>query len=782
MLIPGKERVATPPFVHLHNHTQCSFGNGTISAEELVRAVAHDGNPAVALTDHGNLFALGRFVKACWKQSVWPIVGCELSVVDEAGAGHHLTLLVRDIQGYRNLVALINAAHEQGFALDPSVPEALLRQHAEGLFALSGCAKGAIPCALLSGDDDRAMRVAKRYRTWFGDDRFFLELQHPARRPDQARINDALAELGHREELPLVATGNAHHMGTAIDPAGIDCYGYAPDIPPLTPPKDIFSDAREMVTALGHYPEAVQNTLRVASACTLTFPLSCPSNTHANASVMQQLKQTLKERRHFLSPASRVAAMSDGYQKRLARELEALENHGWPLVALAAGAVVNANDRATPMEAGPEAAVSLLVYLLGLSSVDPVLHQVNGPGILGPIASRRAPQLVLRLGSGEAAPLTQTVQAQLAHYGVVHACALRPRSDAEVFRHVAALCGATPEQSARAIGNLDLSSGMGDGFAWAHELCEEMGEAKHNDVRNALLMHQHLPAGPRADTALLVPPGAVASMLPTTRLADGRLVAQVSVDDARVLGFGTVLLRETAAVTFAREVLARIHKSQLLDRWPLWGQIPMDDEATWNVISRGDLGYLFDLGNGVAKRMFELARPTDLNSLALTLGLLGEHASARPQFFDRRTDADMPPVGAIDPFVGVDMLDGINSRETLMDYFRHRSAPALERATEWVAQLALRAFQDWSTFASNFWTIAGELNAAHAEWLRYNPTEGDPGSTFPALRYTRGAALHYAAQVYRHSYLTTHYARFWSQVARETGLDKERQSDKVVVP
>ncbi|HRJ74011.1 MAG TPA: PHP domain-containing protein, partial [Terrimicrobiaceae bacterium] len=178
--------MASTPFVHLHCHTEYSLLDGAIRAKDLVKKAAGYGMPAVAMTDHGNLFGAVEFYQAAEKAGVRPIVGCEAyvapgSMTDRGGssakeAAFHLTLLAADAEGYRNLVKLISAAHLEGFYYKPRIDREVLARHARGLIALSGCVKGEVNSRILAGDSSGALQLAGEYREIFGRENYFIEL------------------------------------------------------------------------------------------------------------------------------------------------------------------------------------------------------------------------------------------------------------------------------------------------------------------------------------------------------------------------------------------------------------------------------------------------------------------------------------------------------------------------------------------------------------------------------------------------------------------------------
>ena len=212
--------MSAPEFVHLHVHSEYSLLDGANRIANLVRACQTDGQPALALTDHGNLFGAIEFYQACRKGDVKPIVGCEVYVATSSrrephnkttNRYHHLTLLARDQQGYRNLKKLASRAYTEGYHFRPRIDKQLLAQYAGGLTCLSGCLAGEVNQLFLRDKEAEAEFAACELRDLFGAEHFWLELQRNGIQI-QDKANEALARLHQRTGIPLVATNDIHYL------------------------------------------------------------------------------------------------------------------------------------------------------------------------------------------------------------------------------------------------------------------------------------------------------------------------------------------------------------------------------------------------------------------------------------------------------------------------------------------------------------------------------------------------------------------------------------------
>ena len=206
-------------FVHLHVHTQYSLLDGANPISSLLDQAAQFQMPALAMTDHGNLFGAVEFYQKAYAAGVKPIIGCEVYVApksrfDKESSGlhteyNHLILLARDQTGYKNLLKLVSAAHLEGFYYKPRIDKELLSQYREGLLGLSGCLRGEVPQWILKDRFDAACQSAAEHVEILGKDNFYLELQDN-KLEDQFKVNKGLVELGKKMNLPLAATNDCH--------------------------------------------------------------------------------------------------------------------------------------------------------------------------------------------------------------------------------------------------------------------------------------------------------------------------------------------------------------------------------------------------------------------------------------------------------------------------------------------------------------------------------------------------------------------------------------------
>ncbi|MCS7207509.1 MAG: DNA polymerase III subunit alpha [Dehalococcoidia bacterium] len=374
-------------FVHLHTHTEYSMLDGLSRIRDLVRRAKELGMPALALTDHGNLYGAIEFFLECQAAGIKPIIGCEVYVAktsrhsrgNEEKSPFHLTLLAKNTQGYKNLIHLVSKAHLEGFHYKPRIDKDLLVRHREGLVCLSGCLNSELARAILEGGIEPARRVAGWYREVFGED-YYLEIQEHPGVADLHKVNPVLRLLSREMGIPLVATNDSHyttpdeaplqeiliciHTGTTLqDPKRLKMEG------------DSFylKSAEEMAALFPDLPEAVEATLRIAAQCQppdvglggLRLPhFPVPHGLDAQTYLERLCAEGL-ERRKPHAPAA--------YRQRLAYELEVIRKTRFANYFLVVWDITRfARERGILYGVRGSAAASLVLYCLGVTDVDPL--------------------------------------------------------------------------------------------------------------------------------------------------------------------------------------------------------------------------------------------------------------------------------------------------------------------------------------------------------------------------------------------------------------------------
>jgi len=400
------------PFIHLHTHSEYSILDGALKTEGLVDAAFRHNMPAVALTDHGNIFGAVNFFRQAKEKKVKPILGCEVYISprsrfekkpDKSGPLHfHLLLLVKDAKGYRNLCHLITKAYLEGFYYRPRIDKKLLREHAEGLIGLSGCLKGEVSYNLRLGLEDKAEEAAMEYASCFSEGDFFIELQDHGLHP-QKETNPLLIRLASKMNLPLVATNDVHYLNKE-DAESHDVLLCIQTNRKVTDPDRIrfgseefyFKSGDEMMALFKDIPDAVQNTTKIAAKCNFDFPSSgyfLPNFTPPEGITLGEYfaataREGLENRMQRLQKRIERQELPsrEVYETRLEKEIKLVSEMGFEGYFLIVWDLIReAKSKSIPVGPGRgSAAGSLLAYCLGITDIDPLEYDLLFERFLNP--------------------------------------------------------------------------------------------------------------------------------------------------------------------------------------------------------------------------------------------------------------------------------------------------------------------------------------------------------------------------------------------------------------
>jgi len=390
-------------YVPLHVHSEYSLLDGAIKIKELIEQANAFKMPAVAVTDHGNLFGAVEFYRLATKAGIKPIIGCEVYVApgsrldkkqgsDSEESSFHLILLARDNNGYRNLVTLVTKAYTEGFYYKPRIDSALLEQYSGGLIGLSACLKGEIPFYLRNGMVDKAREKALEYKHILGPENFYLEVQDNGI-PEQEQVNRKLVELSKELHIGLVATNDCHYMKQE-DARAHDillCIQTGKTVNDknrmhFTSDNFYFKSPEEMKNAFKDIPEAVLNTRAIAERCNVTFSLGrtlLPKYELENGKTPDSLLETLA----FEGMLSRLGKdPGKQYTDRLRVELDIIKKMDYSSYFLIVWDFISyAKKKGIPVGPGRgSAAGSIVSFCLGITDIDPVKYNLLFERFLNP--------------------------------------------------------------------------------------------------------------------------------------------------------------------------------------------------------------------------------------------------------------------------------------------------------------------------------------------------------------------------------------------------------------
>jgi len=401
-------------FVHLHLHTDYSMLDGACDVEKLCQRVQELGMPAVAMTDHGNIFGAVHFVNAAKHAGVKPIVGCELYVCKkpdhniertppEGDTYNHLLVLAENEEGYRNLTKITSEASLHGFYYKPRVSKQFLAQHSKGLIGLSGCLKGEVAEFLMEEKYDAAREAAVTYRDIFGKENFFLEIQDQGLEQEH-RIHPGLFRLEKELGLPLVATNDSHYLceDDAHAQDVMVCIQTGKSIQDTNRMKfqgtDFYVKSHDqMYRVFKDSPEVLARTLSIAERCSLRlekvtnpFPhFDVPAGFTLDSYFEHITREGFARRLEMLRPLETQGRLKHGlveYEQRLAREIiiiQQMQYSGYFLIVW--DFIRYAREHQIPVGPGRgSAAGSLVSYSMSITDIDPLQHELIFERFLNP--------------------------------------------------------------------------------------------------------------------------------------------------------------------------------------------------------------------------------------------------------------------------------------------------------------------------------------------------------------------------------------------------------------
>ncbi len=385
-------------FVHLHVHSEYSLLDGACRINQLAHRAAELGQSAIALTDHGVMYAAVDFFEAAQKAGVKPIIGCEVYTAPrtrfdkEAGVDNnisHLVLLCENQKGYDNLIKIVSSGFVDGFYYKPRVDTAIIKKHSEGIIALSACLAGEIPKLLLDGDYEGAKKKALEYLEIFGEGNFYLEIQDHGI-AEQKKLNPLILKLSKETGIPLVATNDVHYLKKedAVYQDVLLCIQTARTVDEEDRMKffgeEFYLKSEEEMSALFQYaPEALENTAKIAERCNVTFEfgnLKLPKYDAPCESfeyLCSLCEKGLKKRYEKETPEIR---------ERLQKELSVISNMGFVDYFLIVWDYVNF-AKSNGIVVGPgrgSAAGSIVAYTLEITDIDPIKYGLIFERFLNP--------------------------------------------------------------------------------------------------------------------------------------------------------------------------------------------------------------------------------------------------------------------------------------------------------------------------------------------------------------------------------------------------------------
>ncbi|GAB6877428.1 DNA polymerase III subunit alpha [Thermaerobacter litoralis] len=666
------------PFVHLHVHSEYSLLDGAARVGELAARAAELGMPALALTDHGVMYGAIDFYKACKKHGIKPIIGCELYLARRTrhdrepkldDQPYHLLALAQNETGYRNLIRIVSRAYAEGFYYKPRADRELLAEYSEGLIVTSGCIGSEIPRLLLEGREEEALQAVRWYLEVFGD-RFYFEIQDHGI-PEERRAYNRILELAKRFDVPVVATNDVHylHRDDAAAHEVLLCIqtGKTLDDPGrmrFDGPEFYLKTPEEMAALFRDVPEALANTVRLAERCQLEFEFGrfllphyeVPEG-HDAASYLRYLCETkLPER--YPNAGSEV-------RDRLNHELEVITRMGYPAYFLIVWDFVD-YARRNGIAVGPgrgSAAGSLVAYVLGITDIDPLRYNLLFERFLNP-ERVTMPDIDIDFDDHRRDEVIEYVVRKYGRDRVAQIITFGRMLARAVIRDVGRVMG-LPYGEVDKIAKM-VPAQLGITLDQALESSPELKQAYDQQpvVRQLVDMARKLEGMPRHASVhaagVVIGRDPLMEHVPLQRMQDGSTVTQFPMTTLEELGLLKMdflglrtlhVIQETEAIihaTGARDVLAGTGDG---DASPRAGEprfrvrdIPLDDPATFEAMSRGDTAAMFQVESSGFTQMLRALRPSSIEDLIAAVALFrpGPLGSGMVDDFIKRKHGQVP--------------------------------------------------------------------------------------------------------------------------------------------
>jgi len=630
------------PFIHLHTHTHYSLLDGLSQTEKLIKKAKEYEMPALAITDHGNLYGAIKFYKLCQKENIKPIIGVEAYIANRTrfdkdpkldNKRYHLTLLAKNETGYRNLLKLVSASHLEGYYYKPRMDHELLRAHSEGLICLSGCIGGEVSRALQSGKYNEAKRVALMYQEIFGKENYFLEVLHDPTIEQGLEVKASLITLGKELNISIVGTQDSHYLH-------VDDKKAHDTMLAINTQSDM-NDQNRFSMAHGDYhfisseeawekfadiPEAIENTNLIADMCDLkldlgkwVFPdLKLPPHTTPD----KELRKI-----SIAGINKRGLIETEEVKNRIEYELKIINDKGYaPYFLVVADLLRFAHDRGIYSNTRGSAAGSLISYLTGITTVNPIEYNLPFERFLNP-ERPSPPDVDMDLADNQRDEVIEYVKQK---YGDAHV--------AQIGTFGTMLARGVIRDVARALGHPYIvgdkisrlipmgSQGFPMKIDHAFQLEPELKKLYDSDPNTKEIID----IGKRIEGCVRhISVHAAGVVIAPTNLTDytplqhdpkgGKIITQYdmySIEEAGLLKFDFLGIRNLAILA---DAVARVEKirGEKVDI----EKIPLDDKKTFRMLARGETMGLFQLnGAGMTRYLIDL-KPTTIHDINVMVAL-----------------------------------------------------------------------------------------------------------------------------------------------------------------
>ena len=631
-------------FVHLHLHSEYSLLDGACRIEELLDRAVQLQMPALAITEHGNMFSSILFHDHARKRGINPILGCEVYVApgdrrNKSGSpgetANHLVLLAETKEGYHNLIKLVSAGYTEGFYYKPRIDKDLLAQHAKGLIGLSSCLKGEVATGIRTEQQHKALHAAATYRDILGVDNFFLELQYQGIE-EQRVVNTALPPIAQQLGLQLVATNDVHYLQNSdYRPHDILlCIGTGKtvnDTERLRYHGDQFylKTAAEMAAVFPDFPDALANTVRIAERCQVDLSASLNHLPNFEVPAGFTLDGYFEHvvRSGFEARLPRLKALAangtlkhtiDEYERRLTYEIEMIKQMKYPGYFLIVWDFIRyARENGIPVGPGRgSAAGSLVAYCLRITDVDPIEYDLIFERFLNP-ERVSLPDIDIDFCERRRGEVIEYVTRKYGRENVAQIITFGTMKARAVVRDVARVMDipyADADRVAKAVPPaLDMT------LAKALEESSALKEMEQKDERvKELLTIAHRLEGMTRHASVhaagvVIAPRPLTEFVPLYKSQKDEIVTQWAMKEIERVGLLKMDFLGLSTLTLIRDALDEIKRTEGVDIDI--DAIPLDDARTYKLFCDGQTYGVFQFESSGMRELLRKAKPERLDDL-----------------------------------------------------------------------------------------------------------------------------------------------------------------------
>jgi DNA polymerase-3 subunit alpha len=633
-------------FVHLHNHSHYSILDGSMKIPDLIGKAKDDGQHAIALTDHGNLFGTIEFYKEAKKQGIKPIVGCEVYVapgkrtektdVRSLGEGensYHLVLLAKNKTGYQNLIKLSSIGYLEGFYYKPRVDLDALKEHHSGLIAMSACLAGEVPNKILRGEESEAFKRAYQYCDIFGKENFFLELQSHGI-PEQKSVNEALINFHHKSGINLVASNDAHYVNQAdyLAHDALLCIQTGSTLANKKrmkfPGKEFYlKTTAQMKRLFAQVPEAIFNTREIADMIDLELDLGTPILPDFDVPQGYSLDSYLEKlARDGL--ARRYQTITPELEERFLYELKVIKNMNFAGYFLIVQDFIQfARNSSIPVGPGRgSAAGSLVSYCLSITDLDPIRYKLLFERFLNPDRIEM-PDVDIDFCQEKRDKVIEYVQDKYGRDRVCQVIAFGTMKSKGAIKDVGRVMDIPYGETDR-LAKLVPGDIIPKPLKEALELSKELKEYynKDNNSKNHMDISLALEGLVRQPTkhaaGIVISKGPLLDYVPLYKDKDGSVVTQYEKGHLEAVGLVKMDFLGLKNLTVIDKALKLIkeHSNQNID-FSSNQMTQMDDPKVFQFLATGKTNGIFQLESSGMQDLLRRARPENFEDIVAVLAL-----------------------------------------------------------------------------------------------------------------------------------------------------------------